>query len=83
MRIVEPGKSPGDSRIGELIERFKTLRVELNQIIRKGEKDRESEKTACLIMASGLFDQALEELSKAGSGAPSDCSRALNRGLAK
>ena len=55
---------PDSTRLAELIQKIRALKLDLSRII---EHSRNSEAGSCLIMASGLLDGALEELSKAAS----------------
>jgi hypothetical protein len=55
---------PDPTLLYELIQRIRVLRLDLSRII---EHSRSSKVGSRLIMASGLLDGALEELSKAAS----------------
>jgi len=55
---------PAPALLAELIQKIRVLRLDLSRII---EYSRESKVGSRLIMASGLLDGALEELSKAAS----------------
>jgi hypothetical protein len=55
---------PHPALLAELIQKIRVLRSDLSRII---EYSRDSKVGSGLIMASGLLDGALEELSKAAS----------------
>jgi len=55
---------PDSSRLAELVQKIRVLKLDLGRII---ERRRNSKVGSRLIMASGLLDGALEELSKAMS----------------
>lgn len=55
---------PDAARLAELVQKIRVLRLDLSRIIAHG---RNSKVGSRLIMASGLLDGALEELSKAAS----------------
>ena len=55
---------PDPTLLTELVQRIRVLRLDLSRII---EHSRSSKVGSRLIMASGLLDGALEELSKAAS----------------
>jgi hypothetical protein len=55
---------PDPALLAELIQKIRVLRLDLSRII---EYSRDSKVGSRLIMASGLLDGALEELSKAAS----------------
>jgi hypothetical protein len=55
---------PDPALLTELIQKIRVLRLDLSRII---EFSRDSKVGSGLIMASGLLDGALEELSKAAS----------------
>jgi hypothetical protein len=55
---------PDAKRIAELAQKIRVLRSDLSGMIEHG---RNSNVTSRLIMASGLLDEALQELSKAAS----------------
>jgi hypothetical protein len=57
-----PRLNPDSTRLAELIQKIRALKLELSRII---EHSRNSEVGSCLIMASGLLDGAIEELSNA------------------
>jgi hypothetical protein len=54
--------NPDSTRLAELIQKIRALKLDLSRII---EHSRNSEVGSCLIMASGLLDGAIEELSNA------------------
>jgi hypothetical protein len=55
---------PDATRLAELVQRIRVLRSDLSGMIEHG---RSSKASSRLIMASGLLDGALEELTKAVS----------------
>jgi hypothetical protein len=55
---------PDGARLAELVQKIRVIKLELSRIIEQG---RTSKVASGLIMASGLLDGAIEELSKAGS----------------
>ena len=55
---------PDPTLLTELVQKIRVLRLDLSRII---EHSRSSKVGSRLIMASGLLDGALEELSKAAS----------------
>jgi hypothetical protein len=55
---------PDPTLLAELVQKIRVLRLDLSRII---EHSRSSKVGSRLIMASGLLDGALEELSKAAS----------------
>jgi hypothetical protein len=62
MSTTESRSYPDPVRLAELVQKIRVLRLELSRII---EHSRSSKIGSRLIMASGLLDGALEELSKA------------------
>ena len=55
---------PDSARLAELVQKIPVFKLDLTRII---EHSRNSKAGSRLIMASGLLDGALEELSKAAS----------------
>jgi hypothetical protein len=55
---------PDPTHLAELVQKIRVLKLDLSRIIRHS---RNSKVGSHLIMAYGLLDGALEELSKAGS----------------
>jgi hypothetical protein len=64
MSTAGSGSYPDATRLGELAQKIRVLKSDLSRII---EYSRNSKAISRLIMASGLLDGALEELSKAAS----------------
>jgi hypothetical protein len=55
---------PDGARLAELVQKIRVIKLDLSRIIEQG---RTSKVASRLIMASGLLDGAIEELSKAAS----------------
>jgi hypothetical protein len=53
---------PDSTRLAELVQKIRIIKLDLSRII---EQSRNSKVGSRLIMASGLLDGAIEELSKA------------------
>jgi hypothetical protein len=64
MSTADSRRYPDATRLAELIQRIRVLKLDLSGMIEHG---RNSKAISRLIMASGLLDGALEELSKAAS----------------
>lgn len=64
MNIANSRSYPDATRLAELVQKIRVLKLDLSRII---EHSRDSQVGSRLIMASGLLDGALEELSKAAS----------------
>ena len=64
MNIANSRSYPDATRLAELVQKIRVLKLDLSRII---EHSRNSKVGSRLIMASGLLDGALEELSKAAS----------------
>jgi len=62
MSTADSRRYPDATRLAELIQRIRVLKLDLSGMIEHG---RNSKAISRLIMASGLLDGALEELSKA------------------
>ena len=65
MSIGESRSNPDSIHLAELVQRIRILKSDLSGIIRHS---RSTKAISRLIMASGLLDGALEELSKAMLG---------------
>jgi hypothetical protein len=64
MSIADSRAYPDATLLAELVQKIHALKLDLSRII---EHSRNSKAGSRLIMASGLLDGALEELSKAAS----------------
>jgi hypothetical protein len=64
MSTAGSGSYPGSTRLAELIQKIRVLKLDLSKIL---QHSRNSHIGARLIMASGLLDGAIDELSKAES----------------
>jgi hypothetical protein len=64
MSIADSRAYPDATLLAELVQKIHVLKLDLSRII---EHSRNSKAGSRLIMASGLLDGALEELSKAAS----------------
>lgn len=64
MSTAESRSYPDSNRLAELVQKIRILKSDLSGIIKHSHN---SDVISRLIMASGLLDGALEELSKAGS----------------
>jgi hypothetical protein len=64
MSTADSRRYPDATRLAELVQRIRVLKLDLSGMIEHG---RNSKAISRLIMASGLLDGALEELSKAAS----------------
>jgi hypothetical protein len=64
MNTAGPRLYPDSTRLGELVQKIRMTRSDLSAMI---EQSHHSKVISRLIMASGLLDGALEELSKAAS----------------
>jgi len=62
MSTADSRRYPDATRLAELVQRIRVLKLDLSGMIEHG---RNSKAISRLIMASGLLDGALEELSKA------------------
>jgi hypothetical protein len=64
MGTSDPQPYPDAKRIAELVQKIRVLRSDLSGMVEHG---RNSNATSRLIMASGLLDEAVQELTKAAS----------------
>ncbi len=64
MSIVDSRPYPDSTRLAELIQRLRLFKSDLKSVIERGHN---SKAISRLIMASGLLDGVLEELSNAAS----------------
>lgn len=64
MSTGESRSSPDPRHLAELVQKIRVLKLDVSRMI---EHSRSSKVVSRLIMASGLLDGVIEELSKAGS----------------